>query len=94
MFYVFNALTGSIANVHTLYILGYMNTEVINIKVDLKTKKEAQRIAKEMGLSLSAVLHAFLRQFVRTKSIHFALGEAPIGSLLQTTTETVESGGK
>ena len=45
-----------------------MNT-VINIKTDLKVKKEAQKTAKELGLSLSAVLNAYLRQFVYNKTL-------------------------
>lgn len=43
--------------------------EVINFRIDKKTKTEAQAIAKKMGLSLSDVLNVLLRQFIRDKSI-------------------------
>ncbi|MBI4118716.1 MAG: type II toxin-antitoxin system RelB/DinJ family antitoxin, partial [Parcubacteria group bacterium] len=44
---------------------------VINIKTDKDVKKNAQGVAEELGLSLSAVINAYLRQFVRNKEIHF-----------------------
>lgn len=49
-----------------------MNTQVITIKVDPVTKKEAQRTAEALGLSLSAVLKGLLKQFVRTKTLTFS----------------------
>ncbi len=52
-----------------------MNTSVINIKTDAKVKAQAQAIAKELGFSLSAVVNAYLRQFVKTKTINFSLQE-------------------
>jgi len=35
-----------------------------SIKLDTKIKKEASQLAKELGLSLSSVINATLRQFV------------------------------
>jgi DNA-damage-inducible protein J len=49
-----------------------MKTAVINIKVDEKIKKEAQRLAKEMGLNLSAVINGFLNKFVREEKVEFS----------------------
>ncbi len=49
-----------------------MNTQVITIKIDPSTKREAQRTAEILGMSLSAVIKGFLRQFIRTKSITFS----------------------
>ncbi|MBI4138010.1 MAG: type II toxin-antitoxin system RelB/DinJ family antitoxin [Candidatus Wildermuthbacteria bacterium] len=46
---------------------------VINIKADEAVKKDAQKIAETLGLSLSAVINAFLKQFVRNKEVHFAV---------------------
>lgn len=46
----------------------YMKTQV-NVKVDTQVKKAAQRKAKELGLSLSAVVNVTLKQFARTGSI-------------------------
>lgn len=41
-------------------------SEVINFRTEKKVKKEAQAIAKKMGLKLSDVLNVFLHHFVRT----------------------------
>jgi len=49
-----------------------MSYAVVTTKVDPQTKKEAQQVAKELGLSLSAVIKHFLRQFIRTKTITFS----------------------
>jgi addiction module RelB/DinJ family antitoxin len=50
---------------------------VINLKTDKETKIEAQKIAAEMGLSLSGVLNIYLKTFVRTKKIVIELNEIP-----------------
>ena len=42
---------------------------IINVKVDRVIKKKAQVVAKELGLSLSGVVNAYLRQFVRSGSL-------------------------
>ncbi len=49
-----------------------MNTAVINVKVPIAIKKEARMIADEMGLSLSALIHGFLRHVIRTRSVTFS----------------------
>lgn len=50
-----------------------MNKEVINIKTDAKTKKEAQKVAKEFGVSLSSLVTITLRNVIRTKRIDVSL---------------------
>jgi addiction module RelB/DinJ family antitoxin len=45
---------------------------VVNIKVDKKIKIKAQELAEDFGLSLSAVLNAYLKQFVREEKIIFS----------------------
>ncbi|MAZ56593.1 hypothetical protein CL653_02280 [bacterium] len=56
-----------------MYILWYMNTHtILNIKTDKDLKVEAQSVAKELGLPLSTVINAFLRQFVRDKEVTFS----------------------
>lgn len=50
---------------------------VINVKTDKAVKKNAQKIAEELGLSLSAVINAYLKQFVRNKEAYFSLSLAP-----------------
>lgn len=54
-----------------------MNTAVVNIKVEPTIKKRAQKIAHELGLSLSSLLNAYLREVVRTKRVSFDLREEP-----------------
>jgi len=54
-----------------------MNTAVINIKTQPETKAKAQEIAKAIGVSLSSLLNAYLKKFVRTKKVEFDLGEEP-----------------
>lgn len=44
---------------------------VLNVKVDLKVKKEAQRVAKEMGLPMSIIVNNFLSNFIAEKQITF-----------------------
>ena len=53
-----------------------INTTVINIKTNPKIKKEAQKIAADLGLSLSGVINGFLKQFVQSKTITFSLDES------------------
>lgn len=48
-----------------------MDSTAIYIKTQIKTKVSAQKVAKELGLSLSAVINVFLKQFVKTKTITF-----------------------
>ena len=50
-------------------------SEVINFRIDKKTKTEAQAIAKKMGLNLSDVLNVLLRGFVRDKELNVNLEE-------------------
>ena len=45
---------------------------MINIKADREVKQNAQKIAEELGLSLSAVINAYLKQLVRNKSVFFS----------------------
>lgn len=49
-----------------------MRNEIINIKTDSATKKQAHRIAGSMGLSLSTLINGYLRQFIRNKSVYFS----------------------
>lgn len=49
------------------------NQAVINIKTDAKTKKEAQKLAAEFGVSLSSLVTMSLRNIIRNKRIDFSL---------------------
>lgn len=46
---------------------------VINIKTEKEVKQNAQKLAKNLGLSLSAVINAYLSQFVRNRELYFSL---------------------
>ncbi len=49
-----------------------MSKTVIYIKADKEVKTNAQKIARELGLSLSDVLNASLRNFIRTREVRFS----------------------
>lgn len=59
--------------------MDFMKT-MINIKADRDVKKKAQKIASDLGMPLSTVINAYLRQFIRTKAVYFSMGE-PEGKL-------------
>ena len=42
---------------------------ILNVKTDKKLKAEAKKVAAELGVPLSTVINAFLKQFVREKEI-------------------------
>ncbi|MBI2616587.1 type II toxin-antitoxin system RelB/DinJ family antitoxin [Candidatus Gottesmanbacteria bacterium] len=48
-----------------------MNTAVIITKTEPQIKAKAQKIAKELGFSLSSLVNAYLRQLVKTKTVTF-----------------------
>lgn len=59
-----------------------MNTAVINIKTNPETKIQAKKVADELGLSLSSILNAFLKQLIKTKTVTFSThGEEPSAHL-------------
>ena len=45
---------------------------IITLKTDREVKKNAQRLANNLGLTLSAVVNASLRQFIRDQGVHFS----------------------
>ena len=45
---------------------------LINIKVEDEVKRQAKLLASDLGLSLSAIVNAFLKQFIRNKEIRFS----------------------
>jgi|SRR3989344_4250727 len=63
------SLTGRYAIVYTLDNMSYA---VVTTKVDPQTKREAQKAAEALGMPLSVVIKAFLKQFIRTKTVTFS----------------------
>ncbi len=49
-----------------------MSKILINIKTEKEIKQHAQTLAKELGLSLSDVINASLRNFIRTREVTFS----------------------
>lgn len=49
-----------------------MNTAAIYIKTDPKVKAQAQKVAKELGFSLSSLLNGWLRQLIKSKTVTFS----------------------
>lgn len=54
-----------------VYTLDNMRT-VIHIKSDREVKENAQKLARELGINLSDVINASLRNFIRTRTIVFS----------------------
>ena len=68
-----------------------MNTAVINIKTDVKIKSQAQKIASDLGFSLSALINGYLNQLIKTKTVHFsATEEIPSEFMIQALRESEE----
>ena len=55
---------------------GYMKT-LISIKADVDVKKRAQKAAKELGMPLSTIVNAYLKQLGREPMVHFAVPLRP-----------------
>ena len=49
-----------------------MNTAVINIKTHPKLKQELKAVAKELGLSVGAIINAYVRELVRERRVVFS----------------------
>ena len=47
-----------------------MNTTTIHVKIDIKTRNEAKRVAEEFGFTLTALVNALLKQITRTKQLY------------------------
>ena len=55
-----------------------MNTKtLLTIKTDKSIKQMAQLVAEEIGVPLSTVINAFLKQFVRDKEVSFSASYKP-----------------
>ncbi|HBB44353.1 MAG: Toxin-antitoxin system protein [Parcubacteria group bacterium GW2011_GWA1_44_13] len=49
-----------------------MNTTIL-LKTDKELKNKASRVAKELGVPLTTVMNAYLRQFVRDRRISLSI---------------------
>lgn len=53
-----------------------MNKVTVTIRTDSKTKEEAKKLAKEMGLSLSKLINILVRNFIKTKKLEIDLNKS------------------
>ena len=61
----------------------------VTIRVDEKTKKDAQKVVNKLGFDLSSVTRAFYKQIARNQSIPLSLSyEQPNEESLQAIAET------
>lgn len=52
-----------------------MKTAAISVKIDPKVKHAAQKVASELGFSLSDIVNASLKNLVRSKTVSYSLLE-------------------
>ena len=52
-----------------------MKTSALSIKIDPKVKEEAQKVADQLGFSLSAIVNASLKNLARSKTVSYSLLE-------------------
>ena len=52
-----------------------MKTSALSIKIDPKVKEEAQKVADELGFSLSAIVNASLKNLIRNKTVSYSVLE-------------------
>lgn len=50
---------------------------LINIRTDREVKTRAQQVAKQIGIPLSTIINAYLKQFSREQRVDFALPLRP-----------------
>jgi len=56
-----------------------MKTSALSIKIDPKVKCEAQKVADQLGFTLSAIINASLKNLARSKTVSYSLLEpAPL----------------
>lgn len=46
---------------------------VISVRTDVSTKTKAQAVAKDIGIPLSTLLNAYLRQLIASRSVNFSV---------------------
>ena len=64
----------------------------INIRTDSATKKEAERLFADFGLSMTSAINVFLRQVIREKRIPFEIGDENPNELTAKVLKETEEG--
>jgi addiction module RelB/DinJ family antitoxin len=52
-----------------------MKTSVLSVKVDEPTKQKARAVASQLGIPLSTLVNAYLRDLAATGVVHFEVAE-------------------
>lgn len=52
-----------------------MQTAAIYIRTEPETKRKAQKVAKEIGMTLSGLVNTYLKQVIRTKKLELSFEE-------------------
>jgi addiction module RelB/DinJ family antitoxin len=63
-----------------------MSKVLLNIKTDTEVKDEAKRIAMELGIPLSMVVNAYLKEFIRDRELRLTIApklRPEIGKILK-----------
>jgi addiction module RelB/DinJ family antitoxin len=68
-----------------------MAPTVMSVKMDKEVKEKAQKIAKEMGFPLSTLVNAFMRQFIKSKTVYFTIAPTEnMGKAMEKELEKIE----
>lgn len=67
-----------------------MDTALINVRTNLKLKLQAQKVADDLGFSLSSLVKAYLKTLVKTKTVYFSDAEEPSDYLIKAMKEAKE----
>jgi addiction module RelB/DinJ family antitoxin len=68
-----------------------MNTAIVNIKTDPETKKQLQAFAAQVGLPVSALLNAQIKQILRTGQLEFSTQLEPNAHLVKVMQQAEEN---
>lgn len=67
-----------------------MDTAMITIKVDPKTKNEFKDVSEQLGMPVSSLIRGFIRHVIKTKRVEYSLDEKPTQYLLDALRESEE----
>lgn len=54
-----------------------MEKTLLNVKTERKLKRDAQKVARDLGLPLGTIINSYLRELIREKRVVFAAPPLP-----------------
>ncbi|MBQ7366068.1 MAG: type II toxin-antitoxin system RelB/DinJ family antitoxin [Spirochaetaceae bacterium] len=69
-----------------------MSMTTINIRTSLETKREAERLFEDFGLSMTSAINVFLKQVIRERKIPFEIGYSTPNELTARVLKETEEG--